>query len=94
MSTIEVNKAHGITSFVGEAATHVFAMRVLANALRGYAKHRIQMNRAYTPSRMLKMAEKWTGQRFKRGQYLEAATAVALAADDLMREKVTVVRHG
>jgi hypothetical protein len=68
-------------------------MRVLASALRLYAQTGMKANTAYTPSAMLRAAERWTGQKFKRGQYLEAAKAVALVADDLQRLKVQVVRE-
>lgn len=81
-----------ITSFVGPKAVDVYAMRVLAMGLRGYALHGIMPNRAYTPTAMLRAAERWTGQKFKRGQYMEAAAAVALKADDTQRQFVEVRR--
>lgn len=40
-------------SFSGPAATNVYAMAVLASALRLYAKCGIRANRMYTPSRMM-----------------------------------------
>lgn len=91
--TINVTKDQ-VTSFVGPNAVNVYAMRVLSVGLEGYAKYGIVPNRAYTPTAMLQAAERWTGKKFKRGQYFEAAQAVRLAADDLQREKVTVVRNG
>lgn len=42
-------------------------------ALRAYAKHKMQVNRAYTPKNMLLAAGRMTGAMYKRGDYLKAA---------------------
>lgn len=49
---------------------------VIAKALEIYANTGMKVNRAYTPTAMLKMAEKITGKNFKRGDYLRAAQAI------------------
>jgi len=49
---------------------------VIKHALKIYANTGMQVNRAYTPTAMLKAAGQLTGKTYKRGQYL-------LAADDL-----------
>jgi hypothetical protein len=48
----------------------------IAHALEARAKFGIQVNRAYTPRAMMLTAEKLTGQKFKRGDYLAAAYAL------------------
>lgn len=64
-------------SFIGREAVDVFACAAIASALRLYAKARIRVNRAYTPTAMLAAATRYTGIKFKRGQYLEAAEALS-----------------
>lgn len=48
----------------------------IASALEVYAKHKMRVNRAYTPTNMLKTASRLTGKTFKRGEYLKAAAAL------------------
>lgn len=52
-------------SFNGRGAVNVFAMAALAVALRAYARHRIQMNRAYTPTAMMRAARAHLGDTAK-----------------------------
>jgi hypothetical protein len=68
-----IHHADGATSFVGPEAVNVFACLTVASALKLYAKTGMKANRAYTPSNMLAFVERTTGQKFKRGQYMEAA---------------------
>lgn len=49
---------------------------IVASALEIYHETKMKVNRAYTPSAMLRTASQLTGQKFKRGQYLEAAKAL------------------
>lgn len=72
-----------MTSFSGPAAVNVFGMLTLASALRLYAKTRMQVNRAYTPTAMLRAASTYTGQKFKARDYLAAADALTAAAHAL-----------
>jgi hypothetical protein len=71
-----------MVSFTGPDAVQIYRATAIASALRLYAKTKIQMNRAYTPTSMLKAASEITGQTFKRGQYLEAAAALKAYADE------------
>ena len=58
--------------------TNTFQALAIMHALRLYAKTKMQVNRAYTPTAMLGMAARITGQHFKRGQYIQAADAIAV----------------
>ena len=77
---ITYRKDGSAQSFVGPRAVNVFAMAAVASALRLYAKTGMQANRAYTPTNMLAFANRELGRegknRFKRGQYMEAAEAL------------------
>ncbi len=66
----------GAVVFSGRDAVEVFRARTIASALRLYAKTGMKANRAYTPSNMLAAATQITGQKFKRGQYDQAAQAL------------------
>lgn len=55
---------------------YIFQAKVIASALRLYAKTKTKVNRAYTPTNMHAMVTKITGKTFKRSQYLEAADAL------------------
>ena len=48
----------------------------IAKALEVYAKHGMRVNRAYTPTAMMRMATKLTGQHFAARAYLKAAAAL------------------
>jgi hypothetical protein len=62
--------------FVGADAVALYRATALIVALRMYASCRLRANRAWTPSAMLRMAERFTGKSYKRGHYLEAANDV------------------
>jgi hypothetical protein len=65
-------------SFSGEGAVNVFAMAVLANALRLYANTGMMANRAYTPKNMMRAASIYLGGKtFKARDYLGAADALS-----------------
>lgn len=49
---------------------------VIKNALLFYARTGMKVNRAYTPTAMLRAAKDITGKTFKRGKYTEAAAAL------------------
>jgi hypothetical protein len=50
---------------------------VIKKACEMYAKHKMQVNRAYTPTAMLKAASGITGIVYKRGQHAQAAQDIA-----------------
>lgn len=54
--------------------------------LRAYARHKIKVNRAYTPKAMMMMAEKLTGKKFNARDYLEAAAELEKTANKLHEE--------
>lgn len=47
-------------------------------ALQTYARHKILVNRAYTPGAMMAAASRITGRTFKARDYLGAARALGL----------------
>ena len=71
--------------FSGAAEVSVYQAIVIKNALLFYAKTGMKVNRAYTPSAMLAAASAITGQRFKRGQYKEAAAAIEVVLEETRR---------
>lgn len=73
----------GGTSFVGPDAVKVYQATVIGSALRLYAKCGLRVNRAYTPSAMMKVATALTGKRFKARDYLGAADALKAWAVDM-----------
>lgn len=79
--TDQVIHSAGGTMFSGPGAVNIFRARVIASGLRLYAKTGMKPNRAYTPTNMLRAASEMTGQKFKRGQYEEAAAALTALAD-------------
>lgn len=88
------------TSFEGTAAVNVYAMAVLASALRLYGQHRIRVNRAYTPARMVAAAcaylwpgDAVTARRWSRpaGRYLELAD---LLSAKVQAEKTRIAAEG
>lgn len=68
--------SNGGVSFSGPKAVNVYVCTALALALEMYAKHKIMMNRAYTPKNMIAAAERETGLKFKPRDYLDAAKAL------------------
>lgn len=75
-SHLSVNKEGLVTAYVGKDAVSLFRARVIASALRLYAKTKIKANRAYTPKNMLAAATDITGKSYKRGQFEQAAADI------------------
>ncbi len=65
-----------MTTFTGQGGVSTYQAIVLKGALKMYAAHGMRVNRAYTPTAMLKTAGNITGQTFKRGQYTQALEAL------------------
>lgn len=63
------------TSFAG-SDVRIFQAYTVATGLAFYAKFGIPINRAYTPTNMLRVAHELTGKRFNRAQMLAAADAL------------------
>ena len=59
----------------------IFQAIALARALETYARTGIKVNRAYTPTNMIRTAKRITGKDFKARDYAGAAKALRLWAD-------------
>lgn len=55
----------------------------IAKALELKARSNIRVNSAYTPTKMMQMARKLTGQKFAARDYLGAAAALRAHAETL-----------
>lgn len=75
-----IERTNGGCIFTG-ADVNIFRGVVIASALRFYAMTGMRINRAYTPTAMLRAAAKIKGRKFKRGQYLEAADAITAVVE-------------
>jgi len=64
--------------FSGEKQVDLYRAVVIKHALNVYAKTGMKVNRAYTPTAMLKAAEGITGIKYKRGEYEKASNDIAL----------------
>ena len=82
MTENSITTGPGGTVFTGPKAVSVFGMIALAAGLEMYAKYKVQPSKHYTPKKMLEWANMHTGQTFKRGQYMEAAAALRVAAKE------------
>jgi hypothetical protein len=86
-----VHHQHGGMSFNGADAVNVYRAKVIASALRFYAKTGMKVNRAYTPTAMIKAANEMTGHVYRRGQYEAAAAALDELAARSIGDTVEVV---
>ena len=66
----------GGMSFVGPDAVAIYRATVIESALRFYARTGMQVNRAYTPTAMIRAAREITGRNLKARDYLGAAEAI------------------
>lgn len=64
-----------MATFTGEEVG-VFAMITLKSALSLYAKTGMKVNRAYTPTAMMRTASRMTGRKFKARDYAGAIVAL------------------
>ena len=73
----EIVHHDGGTTLVGPDAVNLFRAVNLKVALSLYARSGMRMTRAASPSVMLKMAEEYTGRKYKgKDKYNEAAEGV------------------
>lgn len=82
-SHIVVGQDGKCSSFVGADAVNYVRAEFLASALKLYAACGIRPTRGVGPKSMLDMATGYTGIKYKRGQYLSAATDVKKWADEM-----------
>lgn len=64
-------------------------------ALRAWAKHKMKVNRAYTPKNMLATAGAITGANYKVGDYLKAADDIEKLLEKMKKDeenRITVAR--
>lgn len=64
-----------MVTFTGEEVS-VYAMITLKSALSLYAKTGMKVNRAYTPTAMMRTASRMTGRTFKARDYAGAIAAL------------------
>lgn len=70
-----------------------FRAKAIAIGLETWAKHRIKVNRAYTPKAMMTQAQRMTGKTFKPTDYVGAASALRAMVEaerDRERERAAV----
>ena len=67
----------GGTTFAGPDAVNLVRAIYLKQALVMYARSKMLMTRGVTPTFMLAEATKYTGHKYKRGAYTEAAKDLA-----------------
>ena len=75
-SYLVANKEGVVTSYIGPDATHLFRVKMLRHALKGWLKFKMLPTRGVNMTKMLKMAEEYTGNKYKR-------TEVQYAIEDL-----------
>lgn len=51
----------------------IYKALAIAQGLEFYAKHKMRINRAYTPTNMIRMAIKITGNKYKPREYKKAS---------------------
>lgn len=90
MNSTITTTSSGAVVCSGRAAVDVFRAKTLATALRLYAKTGMKVNRAYTPTNMLATATAITGEKFKRGQFEQAAEALTKWAEGEIGTTVNV----
>lgn len=89
MSNPDVSHGPGGTMYAGPDAMSVVRATYLVSGLRLYAKSKMLLTRNATPTAMLAMATGFTGKKYKRGQYEQAADDVKVWSD-LMKSGLQV----
>jgi hypothetical protein len=67
-----------VTTFSGPEGVAAYQAIVIKHAIKFYAKTGMKVNRAYTPTNMLRVASKITGHPYKRGQFDQAVADLEL----------------
>lgn len=81
MAQSEIVHSKGGTTFAGPDAVNLVRAVYLASHLKLYAKTGIVPTRGVTGPMMLTMATEYSGKKYKRGQYLQAAEDVKVWCD-------------
>lgn len=74
-----------MTTFTGISGIGAYQALTIAHALELYHKHKMKVNRAYTPSAMMRAASQITGAKFAPRDYAGAAAACRQVAETLAR---------
>jgi hypothetical protein len=82
------------TSFSGKGGVSVYAMIVIASGLKLYANHGMRVNRAYTPTAMMRAGRMYLGEAetagIKSRDYLKMSDALYSAAQ---AEKIRIAAN-
>lgn len=87
--TASIEKTDAGILISGRPAVEVFRARTIASALRLYAKTGMKVSRTYSPTNMLAAATQITCNKYKRGQYEQAAQDLIDWADVQVLPPVT-----
>ncbi len=80
------------TTFAGPDAVALYRATALWSGLGMYLKCKMQPNRAWTPTAMLKAASGITGKTYKRGQYQQARDDLKIWMDTMKSALPVTVR--
>ena len=78
-----IHHAGGGTTLAGPDAVALYRATALWSALGLYARTQMKVNRAWTPTAMLKAAGTITGKTYKRGQYGQARADLKIWMDEM-----------
>lgn len=79
MNQSEIVRHNGGTTFAGPDAVNLFRAAYVKSALSMYARSGMLMTRGATPTALLRMAEEYTGRKYKgKDKYNEAAEGVRI----------------
>lgn len=81
-SEIVLHASGGMT-LAGPDAVNLYRALTVVQGLRMYARSRMLLTRGATPAVLLGIAREYTGQTYKRGEYLKAADDVQTWADTM-----------
>jgi len=71
--TSEIHTANGsIVSYIGHDATELFRVKTLRMGIQLHGKTGMVLTRGVTITKMFRMAERYTGQKYKRGEHARA----------------------
>lgn len=80
------------TTYAGPDATNFYRAATLRGSLKLYAECKIIPTRGVTITKMLAMATKYTGKKYKRGEALKAANDISKWID-AMRSALPIIRE-
>jgi hypothetical protein len=94
MTTSEIIHSPGGSMFAGPDAVNLVRAVHLKAALSLYAKTKMLMTRGATPTVLLKLAEEYTGKKYKgNDKYNEAAEGVRIWIETMRAALPVTVKH-